>query len=55
MPDPDQLDMNGSNLEDLITSAMSDVEDPISLNYKETYVVITSYSIHYTKLYDNKF
>ncbi len=38
MPDPDQLDMNGSNLEDLITSAMSDVEDPISLNYKETYV-----------------
>jgi len=38
MPDPDQLDMNTSNLEDLIAGAMSDVEDPISLKYKENYI-----------------
>ncbi|WP_163712370.1 DUF6588 family protein [Mangrovibacterium lignilyticum] len=38
MPDPEQLDGNFTSVDALLANAMTDVDDPISLNYKDTYI-----------------
>lgn len=40
MPDPEQLDLGAGSIDELLASAMSDEEDPISLNYKNTYLAV---------------
>ena len=37
MPDPEQLSTDFTSVDDLLTGAITDVEDPISLNYKDSY------------------
>jgi len=38
MPNPELLGDNYTNIDDLLVDAMVDEEDPISLNYKDTYI-----------------